>query len=750
MKRKLAALLAGAMVLTSLPMVSFAATDGRVSYKPTVKKDTEFTYDNAPRLIIEEKDLASEDISGSTARLSFKGAEWKGGDESTANDETVLGFAYEKLPGGFVEITFGGSAGVKDTFEIPLVTKVTEEGEAEVTIEPVSQKTARSEVTAASYVFAIVGSGSTKTTLSETNDFPDELEVGVFLIDELKANSMPRNATDKKIKLSAPQGFEWSFKDVASKAIENASLNYGSVALSDEVTGAGDFKDNVDNVSVSYPLYGRNDSKVDKEIIEIEYDNVTPETQGKGSIIIEDLVLTATEDAEFGDVNVEISGDDITTETIKVGAYVEYGVNISVEDDEKVLFSGRYESKDDGKLLKLTIEEGVVDSWWAQRNTTIEFPKGIKVRDVKVSDAGELAADSEVQKDDTLADNAGGLSLNKNKDIITLNNIEINDEKKGKVELEIWVSIEADFEGDIVAVVGGPALDEDTEVVLGQALVPIKAAFESTELQVGYKELEVATIEIIEAKEGALQRGKTLAMAPENMYFEDDFEIEVEVTAGDLQIGDVDYDNGILEIDIKRASKEASTITISGSGIYTSRALAEGSYDLEVAGDAIIENDEDIIGEEGFQTDCLAFEEFINVITPAPHKGEAGGAVVQAKFTVGATEYVVGDQVAYADAAPYIKDGRTMIPIKYAAFALGVEPQNIKWDQATKTATILGDRVIQVKVGSKDLVVNGAVLQMDTAAEVVDGRTFLPISWVASALNVPYTWDDASKTVSFN
>jgi hypothetical protein len=33
---------------------------------------------------------------------------------------------------------------------------------------------------------------------------------------------------------------------------------------------------------------------------------------------------------------------------------------------------------------------------------------------------------------------------------------------------------------------------------------------------------------------------------------------------------------------------------------------------------------------------------------------------------------------------------------------------------------------------------------------VKDGRTFLPISWVASALNVPYSWDDATKTVTFN
>ena len=39
MRRKLAALLAGAMVLTSLPMVSFAASTNRVSRVPVIAKD---------------------------------------------------------------------------------------------------------------------------------------------------------------------------------------------------------------------------------------------------------------------------------------------------------------------------------------------------------------------------------------------------------------------------------------------------------------------------------------------------------------------------------------------------------------------------------------------------------------------------------------------------------------------------------------------------------------------------------------
>ncbi|NLM13207.1 MAG: copper amine oxidase N-terminal domain-containing protein, partial [Epulopiscium sp.] len=232
----------------------------------------------------------------------------------------------------------------------------------------------------------------------------------------------------------------------------------------------------------------------------------------------------------------------------------------------------------------------------------------------------------------------------------------------------------------------------------------------------------------------------------------------VEVTDGDLEIDDknikVASDDVTLIIPVKTDSREASTIVISDITVDLDRTIPEGTFKLEIGGDALVENYGSASADykEGkFRTDYVAKVEFANVVTPNPEDLSSGKASAQkATFTVGSVDYTVGEEVATADVAPYIKDGRTMIPVKYVAYALGIDPSNIKWDQATKTVTILGDRVVQVKIGSKDLVVNGAVLTMDAAAEVKDGRTFLPISWVASALNVPYSWDDATKTVTFN
>ncbi|WP_058485923.1 copper amine oxidase N-terminal domain-containing protein [Defluviitalea phaphyphila] len=731
MKKRLAALLAGAMVLTSLPMVSFARSDNHVTYAPSVTKDTKFTIDTAPVLIIEEKD--DVDIEGQTIRLEFDGAEWQPGD-----GETAEGIVYDKITKKLVEITFPDNAD-QDKYEIPLLVKVKNEGEVTVTINPLNSK-----VSGGTYVIANAGSGSTKTFITSTSDFPDRLELAEIVIDELKANSVSREE-DKEIKLEAPRGFEWQ--------------NIESVSIS----GSGAFRDKISLNDVNYDEYGNN--KYDKEILIIKYDIDSDADENEiGSIVISGLVLEATEDAELGDVEVEVSGDDITEETITVGEYVEYGVEISVEDDTKQIVSGRYyngkDDDDDYKLLQLTIEEKVEDSWWSQRNTTIEFPDGVKVRKVKVDDSSNVYSDEDFDnsiksKEADGVNNESFLKINEDRDTITLTDLYIPDGKKGEVTLDIWVSIEADYEGDIVATVGGPSLDDDQEVVLGEAVPAVTASFDTTELKIGYKEVAVNEFEIQENIAGALQKGGTLIIRPEYPYmeFDDDFDIEVEVVEGDLEIGDYDLNKyGALEIEIKRESDEPSTIKVSGAGVYTSRSLAEGSYDLEVYGDAFLQNYEDDVDEEeeGFETDVLSFEDFIKVATPAPDKGEASGQVVKATFTVGSNQYTIGDEVATADAAPYIENGRTMVPVKYVAYALGIDPQKVQWDQATKTVTIYGDKVVNITIGKKEIVVGGTPVPMDTAAVVKDGRTYIPIAYAARALGVPYTWDDATKTVTFN
>jgi hypothetical protein len=46
-------------------------------------------------------------------------------------------------------------------------------------------------------------------------------------------------------------------------------------------------------------------------------------------------------------------------------------------------------------------------------------------------------------------------------------------------------------------------------------------------------------------------------------------------------------------------------------------------------------------------------------------------------FTVGKSQYVLDGQTAAMDVAPVINDGRTLVPVRYLAYALGLTADDI-------------------------------------------------------------------------
>jgi hypothetical protein len=96
------------------------------------------------------------------------------------------------------------------------------------------------------------------------------------------------------------------------------------------------------------------------------------------------------------------------------------------------------------------------------------------------------------------------------------------------------------------------------------------------------------------------------------------------------------------------------------------------------------------------------------------------------------------------DAAPYVKDGRTFVPVRYLSNALGVSSENIGWDSDAQKVTLSepGLPVVELTVGKAEVVRDGqSVPGVDVAPEVVPpGRTTLPARFVAEALGFKVKW----------
>ncbi len=101
------------------------------------------------------------------------------------------------------------------------------------------------------------------------------------------------------------------------------------------------------------------------------------------------------------------------------------------------------------------------------------------------------------------------------------------------------------------------------------------------------------------------------------------------------------------------------------------------------------------------------------------------------------------------DVAPYIKNGRTMLPIRYVAEALGM---SVSWDAKTRTV-IIGDMfyTVEIPVDTNKIIVNGDVFTSDVKPEIVHGRTMMPVANIARALGLKdgkdIIWDASMRQV---
>lgn len=124
-------------------------------------------------------------------------------------------------------------------------------------------------------------------------------------------------------------------------------------------------------------------------------------------------------------------------------------------------------------------------------------------------------------------------------------------------------------------------------------------------------------------------------------------------------------------------------------------------------------------------------------------EGKGPGAV----FVLGKAVYTLGDDEINMDVAPYAKEGRTYLPMRFVAQALGIEGSNILWNKGTATF-IVGEKRVSVTIGSNVMYIDSAAVIIDAAPEIAHGRTMLPVKWIAAAFGVDAVWDSASQRVT--
>ncbi len=95
--------------------------------------------------------------------------------------------------------------------------------------------------------------------------------------------------------------------------------------------------------------------------------------------------------------------------------------------------------------------------------------------------------------------------------------------------------------------------------------------------------------------------------------------------------------------------------------------------------------------------------------------------------------------------APVIQDNRTFIPVRTVIEAMGGA---VEWEADTQTAILAkDDTIIILQIGNKTAFVNENKITLDTEPRVINGRTMLPIRFIAENFGFNVDWNNSTQTI---
>lgn len=518
--------------------------------------------------------------------------------------------------------------------------------------------------------------------------------------------------------------------------------------------------------------------------VEYEDDEIVITVDGDISADVDTLTISgikveATSAKEGATATIKVSASGNDSVSVEVATVVDYAVSMSVDEDEDipVIYSGvdvdntGITDDSDHESLEVSIDETFAGAWDNSKKFTLSLPEGVYAADVDVVVDG-----IDLDREDFIDayDNGEYEYFEFDKRIF-----EENDSDNDPYEMDVTFTLVADpdFEGDVVLTLSGDAMEEQ-EVTIAKFVKPYTVSAQQNDLTIDYRNTEIPTdVVITEAEAGLWEKGTEFALSLDKIDFDDDASVTADDKSG-MEIKDVKTKDGEIRFTVDSESDdEPATLTVSDLTLYMDRNLPAGAYDLnmyalDMLGVDSAEKAEDFDGsdykaaDKGYLTQTLLADEdttvfvgdesddidytaktgFVNIVTAG---SDTTGFTTKLTVPIGENYLIAGETKVELGAPAYINaEGYTMLPVRAISTSLGIDNNNVLWDQATKTVTILyGDRIISMTAGASVMYVNGSSIPTSSSVEIVNDRTFLPMRDLATALGVTdLTWDTDPTT----
>lgn len=118
------------------------------------------------------------------------------------------------------------------------------------------------------------------------------------------------------------------------------------------------------------------------------------------------------------------------------------------------------------------------------------------------------------------------------------------------------------------------------------------------------------------------------------------------------------------------------------------------------------------------------------------------------KMKINDINYSINGESKKMDAKPFIKNNRTLVPLRFVVEALGGE---VNWDGENRLVSVNSNcKNIELKIDSPIIKIDGKDVKIDQAAIIKGDRTYVPIRFIAENLDMVVNYINESREIEIS
>lgn len=118
------------------------------------------------------------------------------------------------------------------------------------------------------------------------------------------------------------------------------------------------------------------------------------------------------------------------------------------------------------------------------------------------------------------------------------------------------------------------------------------------------------------------------------------------------------------------------------------------------------------------------------------------------KMKINDVNYSINGESKKMDAKPFIKNNRTLVPLRFVVEALGGE---VNWDGENRLVSLNSNgKNIELKIDSQIIKIDGKDVKIDQAAIIKGDRTYVPIRFIAENLDMIVNYINESREIEIS